>query len=185
ENNRRNFIENNFKNNFIANPGTREEALDYIKEWLTEQAEEFIIIADPYFQESDIEILKHIKQLDKNLIVNILTNYGALDSEIESKFIDFWKKISDEEPPITKVTFCWVPNDSNNTPFHDRCIITKNSGLRIGTSFRSLGLKKDSEISLMDPSEVQNLYENSLNGFINTTTNYSSDQRIKYKSFSI
>lgn len=185
ENNRKNFIESNFKSNFIAKPGTRAEALSYLRDWALDQAEEYLIIADPYFCESDLELIKYFKQVNENLTIQILTNNGSTDKEIQQKFLDFWKKISDEEAPITKITICWVPDDNNNTPFHDRCIITKGSGLRIGTSIKSLGNKKDSEISLMKNDEINTLLEESLNGFLSGNNHFAGSQRIKYQSFSL
>lgn len=185
ENNRKNFIENNFNSNFISRPGSREEALNYLRDWIMDQAEDFIIIADPYFSESDIDLLKYIKQTDDKITVQILTNQGNSDNEVQQKYIDYWKKISDEEAPITKVTLCWIPDDGNNTPFHDRCLITKNSALRIGTSIKSLGIKKDSEISVMELAEINTLLDDSLSGFLNGNTHYAGSMRIKYQSFSL
>ena len=39
-------------------------------------------------------------------------------------------------------------------PFHDRWVVSAKAGLRMGTSFNSLG-HKDSEISVLDPEEVR------------------------------
>ncbi len=106
-------------------------------------------------------------------------------NNLEEEYKNYWKKISDELPPYSNITFCWVPEDNNNTPFHDRWLLTNNSGLRLGTSLNSLGIKKESELSVMKPTEALNILENTVKDYIGRSKREINNQRISYKSFTL
>ena len=95
------------------------------------------------------------------------------------------EKISDEMPPFVNITFCWIPGHNNQSPFHVRWIITKNSGLRIETSINSLGINKESEISIMKPTEALKIKENILLEYIGREKREINNMRISYESFSL
>lgn len=176
------FIEEDFSANRPINPGTREEAIGFINDWIQEQIEDFVIIIDPYYVKEDIEILKMIKEKDDSIEINILGCNDGQKANIEEDYKAYWKKISDELPPFTNFTFCWVPDDNNNKPIHDRWIISKNGGLRLGTSFNSLGKKKESEISIMKPSESNSIKEQTAD-YLSKKKREFNNQRLSYKSF--
>lgn len=179
------FIDEDFSSNQPIRPSSREDAFSIIKSWVQDEADTFIIIADPYFQKEDIEILKIIKEVNSTIEIDILGSKSGLNSNAEIEFKQQWKKISDETAPFTNFTFCWVPEDNNDTPFHDRWIITKNGGLRLGCSLNSLGIDKESEISIMKPSEALKIKENSLLEYIGRRKKERNSQRISYNGFSL
>ena len=183
--NRSFFDENNLITNKVINPGSREKAFAFIKEWMVDELEEFIVIADPYFEIKDLEILKVIKELKPNIDIDILGSRNGGDSNIEDKFKEYWSFISDEDPPFANITFCWIPENGNQTPFHDRWIITKGGGLRMGTSLNSLGGNKESELSIMTPSEAVNVKENILSEYLERRKRLFSNMKLAYKSFSL
>ena len=113
---------------------------------------------------------------------------GSLDGHkpnIEAQYKTYWKKISDDLPPFVNITFCWNPEDNNNKPIHDRWIITKNSGLRLGTSINSLGVKKESELSVMKPNEALIILENTVKEYVFKKKKEINNQRLSYKSFNL
>lgn len=177
------FIDEDFLTNKPIKPRSREAAFNFIKDWLNEQTEDFIIVADPYFQKEDLEILKLIKQANVNVEVDILgsTDYNLESSENQYK--QYWKRISDEDAPFVNLTFCRTAN--NSEPFHDRWIITKNSGLRLGTSINSLGMNKEGEISVMMPNEALKIREQTLNEFITRRKREINNERLSYNGFTI
>lgn len=179
------FIDNHFSTNLAVNPGTREEAMNFIRKWLVEEVEEFIIIADPYFSKQDIVVLQIIKELDLELEIDIIGSVDGKKSNVQDEYMKYWKKISDEIPPFTTITFCSIPEDNHNHPIHDRWIITKNSGLRLGTSFNSLGIKKESEISVMKPSESLNILENTIKDYLYKKKKSVNNMRVAYTSFTL
>jgi len=177
------FIDEEFSTNKAIKPGTREAAFAFIRTWIAEQAEEFIIIADPYFGKEDLEILKLIKETNNTLNVDILGSKDAMIDDVEDQYRKYWKKISDEEPPFVNITFVRT-QDNADDPFHDRWLITKNSGLRIGTSINSLGIKKESEISVMKPNEALRIREDTLSEYITRRKREFNNQRLYYRGFS-
>jgi len=179
------FIDEDFVSNEALKHGSREEALNFIKSWLHDEGKEFIIVADAYLKKEDIEILKLIKEECKGIEIDFLGSENGNKENIEAEYKAYWKKISDEVPPFSNVTFCWIPEHNNMAPFHDRWIITKNSGLRLGTSISSLGINRDSEISIMKPNEALKIKENNLVEYITKRKKAINNQRISYKSFSL
>src|SRR5690606_40873283 len=134
---------------------------------------------------ADIEILKIVQELSLDIYIDILGSKNGIATDKEMQIKNYWKKISDEQPPFTNITFCWIPEKNNDTPFHDRWILTKNGGLRIGTSLSSLGISKESEISVMKPSEALNIKEHTLSDLISKRKREINNLRITYKSFSL
>jgi hypothetical protein len=179
------FIDEEFATNKLFKPKTKEEAIAFIREWMRDELDEFIIIADPYFQKEDLEILKIIKEVNESIEINVLGSEDGPKYNVEEEYKNYWKKISAEIPPFTKIIFCWIPEDNNNKPIHDRWIITKNGGLRIGTSIKSIGSKRESEISVMKPNDALNIMENTLKDYIMTRKRVINNFRLSYKSFTL
>lgn len=180
------FIDEDFITNKAIKPGTRDEAIAFIRTWMEDEVEEFVIIADSYFKKEDLEIVKIISEIKSNIDIDILGSADGQKPSIENEYKSYWNNISNGFlPPFTNITFCWVPEDNNNKLIHDRWIITKNSGLRLGTSINSLGMKKESELSVMKPNESLNILENTLKDYINKKKRQINNQRISYKSFSL
>lgn len=180
------FIDTEFSSQKLIRGGTREEAINFLRDWLMEQVEDFIIIADPYFEKEDLEILKLLMDsCDKDIMIDILGSKGGYEPEVELEFKNYWKKLSDQIPPFTNVTFCWIPEKNNDTPFHDRWLISKNSGMKLGSSINSLGYNKDTELTILKPTESLNIKEDTLSEYIRSRKREHNNQRIQYKSFNL
>ncbi|WP_424002637.1 hypothetical protein [Maribacter sp. IgM3_T14_3] len=175
------FIDSDFQENLLVRPNSREEALNYIRKWIVEEAESFLIVTDPYFRKEDVDILKFVKEMDSEIETIFIGCNDGSASNLEVEFESEWKRISDQEPPEAKVIFCWVPETPDFKLIHDRWIISKNGGLRLGTSYRSLGKGKDSEISIIKPNAAFNILEGTLRNYMENKTRYSEGKRIKYK----
>lgn len=179
------FIDEEFASNKPIKPNTREEAFEFIRKWMKDELEEFVFIVDSYLKKEDLEILKIIMEVNKDIEIDILGSTDGQKLNIEEDYKEYWKKISDEIPPFVNITFCWNSEDINNKPIHDRWIITKNSGLRLGTSINSLGIKRESEISVMKPNESLNILENTVKDYVFKKKRELNKQRLAYKSFSL
>jgi hypothetical protein len=179
------FIDEEFASNKPIKPNTREEAFEFIRKWMKDELEDFVFIVDSYLKKEDLEILKIIMEVDRDIEIDILGCIDGQKSNIEEDYKDYWKKVSDEIPPFVNITFCWNSEDINNKPIHDRWIITKNSGLRLGTSINSLGTKRESEISVMKPNESLNILENTVKDYVFKKKRVLNKQRLAYKSFSL
>lgn len=170
-----------FSSNLPLKPGNREEAIKFIQEWVNDEVEDFLVFADPYFEAKDIEFAKLLKQAGKDdITLEILTHKFIEQEDIERE----WKRVSVENIPYINITFCNIQNE-NKCPFHDRWLITKNGGLRIGTSFNSMGISRDSEISTITNIDADNIYQTILRGYVERTKREHNFQKLSYKSYSL
>jgi hypothetical protein len=150
----------------IVNPGDRAIAIQYIKEWIGSNAEGYVKYCDPYFSAEDISFLKSVLAEVPTCKVFILTSISHLkdkDSRTIDAFQNEWKRISDQDPPETEIIALGTDVDEKSL-FHDRWLLTKGAGLRIGTSYNSLGVSKISEISEMEGS-LASMHESNLDRY--------------------
>jgi len=174
---------------FIVKPGEREYAIQFISEWVEREVEDYLKICDPYFGPEELEALKIINTYVPNCKVDILTSVKyqediRLNKPWDEAYINYWRrKISDQEPPETEIILAGTQNQ-HDLPIHDRWWITKSSGLRIGTSFNSLGINKSSEISIIKREEAE-LIEKEIDQYLLRTKREHNGERINYKLFSL
>lgn len=137
----------------LIKPNDRKEAFLFIQNWLNQNCVEYIKVCDPYFTKDDIDIVQAILAANPDCRVHILASAAHLSSEDSSSNESFeraWHKISEQTPPDTYIY--GIGKHDGKELIHDRWILSKNSGLRIGTSLNSIGYKY-SEISVMSDSE--------------------------------
>jgi hypothetical protein len=117
--------------------------------------------------------------------ISFLTSkkYQAECTDYEGLYSREWRKFNDQDAPDTQITIGGV-RPAGECPIHDRWWITKGAGLRIVTSFNSLGTGKDSEISVMRIDEVSSC-EVQLDQYLFGMTRTCNGQKIDYKSFSL
>jgi hypothetical protein len=75
------------------------------------------------------------------------------EENAELIYADTWRKLFDQRPPAVEIAIIGGEK-TKASPIHDRWLVSGSAGLRFGTSFNSLGLNKDSEISEMSPSDT-------------------------------
>ena len=172
-------------NNRIIRVGERELALSYLKEWLQDHLDEYIKICDPYFNTEDLHVLKTILEIQPSASVDILTSLQPFKEEyttinLNESWLEQWRLISSQDPPHTKINVIVRKNDKK-TPFHDRWIITKNAGLRIGTSINSIGMGKESEISKMAKNEKEQV-ENLLDQYLSFKVLSHKNEKLHYQT---
>jgi len=178
------FIDEEFTSNKPIKPKSRDETFSFIRSWMEDNVEEFLIIADPFFEKEDLELLKMVKELNVKVDIDILGSKDYSLPDAEQKYKNYWRSISDEDAPFAIINFCRTEG-SPEPPFHDRWIITKNSGLRIGTSVNSVGKRKDSEISVMKPNEALKIREDTLNEYITRRKREFNNEKLFYNGFSL
>lgn len=143
--------------NSLIHNGEREKALTFIKDFVS-KATDFIIITDPYFGLEELEFVKLIR--GENLIIPIFiltSRKHQQDTRIQQPWDEtyqsYWRmNISDSDPG--EVTVIMIGNvKTGSHPIHDRWCLSENSGLRIGTSVKSLGSGRITEISPISKTE--------------------------------
>jgi hypothetical protein len=120
----------------------------------------YLKICDPFFCLPDLEVLKFVKELRPNCNVQILTSRKEQEkANVERPYEESYKKhlrlhVLSDAPPPSEVVIVGV-GPSGDSPIHDRWWLTEGSGLRMGTSFNSLGVSKESEVSIIAESEAE------------------------------
>ena len=146
------------ENSIYIKSGQRDKAIDFVKEWLQKNMDEYLKICDPYFGTTDLEILRIVRGLNPNISVYILTSKEHQDTQLgacdlSDAYSSYWKyNISEQAPPETDIIVAGTITNGK-LPIHDRWVLTKNAGLRIGTSINSIGKGRDSEISILSNDE--------------------------------
>jgi hypothetical protein len=169
--------------------GEREDAIQRIKEWIEHEAEEFIKICDPFFGPADLEALLLILSAKPSLSVRVLTSLKHQEQEgieppLDAAYRNYWhRNVSDQDPPDTEIVVAGTRN-KHELPIHDRWWITRGSGLRMGTSFRSLGLGKDSELSRLAADEAE-VFEKDVDRYLDRKEKEHLGEKILYVLFTL
>ena len=171
----------------LVRPGTREEAMAYLAEWLRTHLQEYIKIVDPYFGVEQLEFLQIVRGVDPKCKVYVLTSretQKSLPLPWDEAFRDYWKyKLSDQEPPETEIMILGTAA-RGELPIHDRWMVTKGSGLRLGTSLNSIGIGKESEISVLSPEDAV-LHEADIDKYLHRRERDHNGDKLVYSLFSL
>lgn len=133
----------------MVGPLDRQAALDYIKGWFSTCEGTEVVVCDPYFVASDLEVLKQLAFVKAGKRYTVLTCTSDAESKDDLKRLcdGVWREIADTEPPEIRVIRVSYDGETKNGPIHDRWILGEEVGLKLGTSLGSVGQSKLSEIS--------------------------------------
>jgi len=144
--------------------GDKARASVFLQKWLTENAQSYVRIYDPYFTITELDILKCISP---DIRVDILTLWKSQEvargdrateqRAIEQLYRDAWNDISTQEPPEVHIHIVGIQS-TRDGPIHDRYIITQDAGVHISSSLSGLGLK-DTSVYLLDTNEAAKVEE--------------------------
>lgn len=168
--------------------GERSKAINYIKIWFEKELGNYLKICDPFFGPNDLELLQIIRAVNPACQVQILTSKKHQDSEkiytnLEQEYETYWRfNVSDQDPPETTIAVVGTRN-SGVLPIHDRWWLTNGKGLRIGTSFNSLG-HRETEISILS-SEEANEREIEVDKYLNREEREFKGERLIYRIFDL
>lgn len=169
--------------------GQREKAMTFLTDWLQANIDEYLKICDPYFGTSDLEILRIVRSINPNTAVFIVTSREHQDKQLgacdlSETYSNYWKyNISEQSPPETEIIVAGL-STNGKLPIHDRWIITKKGGLRIGTSINSIGKGRDSEISTLTLEET-NERETQIDAYIRREKKEHDSTRMRYATFTL
>lgn len=177
------------ENHEIIHKGEENKAIIFIKDWALKHEIKELIIIDQYFTADDLTLLKVFLEINYSINYTILTGLSqncrlVNENELEQSFKDSWSKISIEKPPIVKIVLVGKEKD-NEAPFHDRWWIVNrgSSGLRVGTSFNSLGKNKDCEISILTEDESKDILKKIAEPYAEKTIPHYVGDKLRYKIF--
>lgn len=132
----------------IFKVGERDLALSYLKDWLIQNPSKYIKICDPFFGPEELDFLKLIMEVSKDVRIHVMTSVeakGNTGENVEDRYDSYWRSISDEDPPKVRISITRIKR-SNLRPFHDRWILLERAGLVLGNSLNGLGSSKISQI---------------------------------------
>ena len=87
------------------------------------------------------------------------------------------------KPRRTQKFFWFSLADSEKSPIHDRWILSKSAGLRVGTSLNSIG-KGMTEISAMDSNELERV-QHDVERYLTRSIREEGGERVTYELFEL
>lgn len=176
------FLENIAPKMHTFKVGQKAEAMSFLKNWLQENAREYVKIYDYHYSQNDLELLKYLPQ---NINVKIISSMRQKDlnvSKIQEKYKEEWKLICEQIPPETTIYIFATP--TGRTPQHDRFIITEKGGLVLGTSVNGLG-NRDTVINEMDDEEKNKIEKEIVDTLVISPPRYIGEERLICRTFSL
>lgn len=176
------------ESSILIKSGERDKALCIVRDWLEANADTYLIICDPYFGAEDLEALKLVQSTKPFCSVRILTSKKKQEHDkhigsLDEVFLNHWRSISDVDPPNTEIVLVETAS-SGIFPIHDRWWITDRGGLRMGTSFNSLGFDRFSEIGYLTDDEAHNR-EIEIISFLDRKKTMFNGEKLRYVIFGL
>jgi F0F1-type ATP synthase delta subunit len=178
-------IEEESDSGIVVGRQSREDAVSYIEAWVLAHASDYIKYCDAYFSPKDIALLRLFLAQAPSCKVFILASKKTLQDNnalSDDVFKDAWRALSEQSPPETEVIALSYA-DSTKHVVHDRWLLTNGGGLRLGTSFNSLGEGKLSEVSEIEPIRAAAI-ERQMDLYI-SRQRIVDGARIQYNSFTL
>jgi hypothetical protein len=171
---------------FVVRAGERDRVHHFLESWLASKLADHLKICDPFIGPDEVvSVLKMVMLADRRVQVSFLTSrkHQPPHENYQELYRREWRRISDQDPPDTQIVIAGV-RSTGDSPIHDRWWLTENSGLRLGTSFNSIGISKDSEISYLRAEELGER-EAEVNECIYQIKRIHKNEKIDYTSFSL
>lgn len=168
--------------NLIAQIGQRDDVLNYIEAWIDRLGDDELelVICDPYFSPDEIEFIRDISFRRAGISFVVLSckkSSGDLDLEYKQA----WSRVAHVQlPEFRAVHLSYDGSPNRSDPIHDRWILSRSNGLRLGTSINSIGMGRLSEISEI-PSDQVPVILKALQPYIENRR-WIQEMRISYKT---
>jgi hypothetical protein len=171
----------------VVNDGDRVAAFRYIEDWLRRVPPRNLVVVDPYFGPDDLEIVKLVQEVSPLCELHVLFGVEGtkgVTEPVAAGFRSHWRiRLSAADPPQTVLVL--VRTEARGLfPLHDRWILGTGCGLRLGTSLKSLGRGKTSEVSLLEQAEAEHL-RGLVEGYMRQSIRDFRGERIVYDAFTL
>jgi hypothetical protein len=173
----------------VIDRGERAKAVELLRQWVEESATEVIKICDPYFGPDDLDFVRLIRSIHPDIRIVILTSRKQqrelfVPEPLDESYRKHWRlHVSESDPGVVDIRIVGT-RSTGEPPVHDRYWLSKDSGLRIGTSLNSVGGFKLSEISPVVEPNLSALIA-SLEPFFSGAARFHKDDRLDYVTFSL
>ncbi len=175
--------------NIEIKAGERTRALQFLQEWFTQEVRDYLKICDTSFGINDLEILQLLNSTNPYCKCFVLASkkqqkHDKLPPPWDEAFETHWRlKVSDQDPPETEIVIVGIES-TGDSPLQDCCWLTNEGGLRISTSFNSLGVTKSSEILILSTEEARTL-ENEIDQYLRLEKRDYNGERLRYNLFTL
>ena len=182
-------FENFSANSVMIMSSERDKGIAYLERWIEKNVVGYLKICDPYFGPADLEILQVILKINPDCKISILTSIkhqvqDNLAVPWDLSFRTYWRlSVSDQEPPDTKIVLAGT-GKGGILPIHDRWWLTHGGGIRMGTSYNSLGRQRDSEISVLAEDEAK-VREREIDQYFAMEKREHQGERLNYTIFNL
>jgi hypothetical protein len=182
-------IEYSEEDSMLVRAGERDKVLRALKDWFEHEVESYLKICDPFFGPDDLEVLQILRSVNPTCEVQVLTSKKHHDQEVEKPWEETYRThwrlhiSSSQDPPETEVVVVGV-RPTGKSPIHDRWWLTDGKGLRLGTSFRSLGIDRHSEISQLTEQEAR-IREAEVDQYLRRDARHHNGERLVYTLFTL
>jgi hypothetical protein len=173
---------------FTVRPGQRQAAIDFIVNYLSDAEYDELYVIDSYASEKDVRFLRALVECSPQAHITLMTslegNKGQVSIDLPA-FIHEWKSISAD--PLPNMTVIRVNKADRSSPFHDRYILSKKAGLglKVGSSINSIGGGKVFGITVMNQTEIDSVYESTVEPFANQKVRIYGKDTLKYEYFDL
>jgi hypothetical protein len=173
----------------VVRAGGATEAREYLRRWFEESVEDYLKVCDAYFGPEDLDLLCLLQSAKPECRVQIITSRKHLqDSAVptpwEETFRTHWRRISDQSPPDVEIVVVGI-GSSGLSPIHARWWISNGSGLRVDSSYNTLGKLRVSDISVLSPGEARQREEYDIDPVLNRTRREHLGERLTYCAFTL
>jgi len=182
---RRHAIGPSARSSLLVKPGGREEAIQFLTNWMANEVRDYLKICDPFFGPDDLEAVRLLCSVNPACKVQILTSRHHQDNERIAQpwgetYRTHWRvRISIQDPPNTEVVIAGTES-AGMLPIHDRWWLTRGAGIRIENSFSALGLDRTSGISVLSQQEAD-LREKEVDQYLDRVKREHNGERILYE----
>ena len=170
----------------VIGVGERDKGIKFLRDWMERSVEEYVTIVDPYFGTEDLWAVRLVMEVNPQVVVRIVTRRPPKDGGEEAitsqTYGSAWRSLCDQAPPQTEIIRVGLVQ-SSKVPFHDRWVLTKGTGIRLGTSLNSIG-NRLSEISALGGEDLERV-RFAVDGFLTRTVRELGGERLVYELFEL
>jgi len=169
--------------------GERERAIAILRDWFEHEVKDYLKIIDEYFGPSDLEALLLLRSVNPRCRVEVLSSrkhHQEVAVPWEETYRNYWRLhiSADQDPPDSEIVIVGTKS-TGKSPIHDRRWLTKGGGLRIGTSFNSLGMTQRAEISRYSAEEAKEMEDTANRYLVQRRREDDLGEKLIYTSFTL
>jgi len=151
-----NWLKGSLKESLIIIPEGAYYLADSVLKDIFSKCQEYVKIQDPYLGEGTFNLLRHV---DKELKLQVLTSIKSVEDEKDLReILQRIDQFKAERGGNFQIFFIG-DRKTGDAPFHDRYILSKDSGWQVGTSLKSVGKSKETTILEISSNDKDQLVE--------------------------